>query len=141
MISLIHCIQTLFNVDSFMRIGKPKRTQRAVLWAATGVDRQGVSILAQGIELFVRWESGNRTTRKNIGTVDMKLFVDRKIPLGSVMWLGKLADLPDPNSVPAFDGVELFEVIEYQFFPYLKGRDMVQNVLLMRKDAQIPNPA
>lgn len=123
-----------------MRLGIPKRTQRAVLWAKTGVDRQGIPVLAQPIELFVRWESGNRTTRKQIGTVDIKVLVDRKIVEGSVMWLGKLADLPDPNLVPDFPGVEVYEVIEYQLFPHLNGRGLVQNVLLMRKDSQIPTP-
>lgn len=119
---------------------RAKRHQRAVLWEMIGVDRQGVPILADPVEIRVRWESGNRTTRRQTGTVDVKTFVGRKIAEGSVMWLGSLASLPNPDITSEFGSVETYQVIEYQEYPSIKGRTPTRNALLMRRSSQVPNP-
>lgn len=76
------------------------RKQKAVLWAWTGVDEYGEPTVDRDapIEIDVRWTEGRTEDKDADGNTiayDAQAVVDRDIRVGSIMWLGKLADFAD----------------------------------------------
>lgn len=105
--------------------------QKAVLWAYLGTDRYGqpkVQATAQATEIDCRWEQKVQERVNAEGTTigyPITAFVDREIEVGSVMWKGEKANLPDPL-------VDLYEVVAYDEVPDIKGRNPVRTVVLDR---------
>lgn len=114
------------------------RNQLAVLWPATAVDNFGNPVLGAREQIRVRWETGERATKEQTGTVDAIVYVGKVIPKGSILWLGKLADVPSPNVTTEFGAVLLYSVISYNEVPAVKGSGKTQWVEAMRSSSQIP---
>jgi len=121
-----------------MTLETSSRLQKAVYWEASGVDNHGCPKLKAPIEVDVRWEQVARTVLhddsfnlSNPGkmvAIVAEVIVDRKMPQGSVLWLGELADLVGTGSSIQ----DLCEVCFYEEVPDLKGRNIRRSVTLMR---------
>ena len=110
------------------------RKQKAVLWAATGVDDYGEHKVSAAVEIRVRWEEKRRegvNPNGNTIAVEATVVVDRVIAIGSIMWLGKKADLADPP-------VNLKQVMGRGEIPDTKGRKTRRTVLLVRHSNELP---
>lgn len=102
----------------------------AVIWPFTGRSTSdGSEVLDSPREIRVREERNRRNsvaadaTRK---TVDATLYVAEEVVLGSQVWIGRLADLPDPL-------VDLLVVVGYDRVPDLKNNKVRRTILLSRK--------
>jgi hypothetical protein len=119
------------------KIETQDRYQKAVLWQSSGYDDYGKYLRLAPIELSVRWEEGRRQSSSPEDTViaiDATVFVDREIPIGSIMWKGKQKDLPaSPTG--------LKEVVSYKEVPDIKGRVSQRSVSLARYNEQLPDLA
>lgn len=110
-------------------------TEKAVLWVRTTFDEAGEPVVAEPIEIDVRWEADRREI---IGPNDTPIavtavvMVDRNIPEGSMMWLGELADLP----AEVTEGIQ--EVVAYSEVPDVKGREFQRTVMLAKYKGQLP---
>ena len=112
------------------------RRQKAVLWAAVedSFDDYGKHKVSAAIEVKVRWEEKKQESVDAMGNtiaLDAFVVVDRVIAVGSIMWLGKKADLATPP-------VNLKEVAEYREVPDIKGRKSGRVVLLVRYSNELP---
>jgi|TARA_R110002110_G_scaffold145775_7_gene335373 hypothetical protein len=115
---------------------KKRRHQYAVYWAATGVDDYGEQTVSAPIELKVRWESEEQETTSADGQLVLTtevVWVDRVISSGSILWFGKLIDLPSP-----LGGVDLLKVSAYIEKPDTKGRNPEQTIRLVRYSQTLP---
>jgi len=108
--------------------------QRAVLWTPNGVNRFGENTLAAPVEIRCRWEetTGERIDPqsgaiKSTGSIK----VDRVIPVDSILWLGKLVDVPS-------DPKDLRQVISFNQIPDIKGRISERSVTVMRLSTALP---
>lgn len=134
------------------------RTQYAVLWPATGnYDAYGQPTIGSPVEIKVRWVSGESRAMDKQGNnivLDGKAVVNRDIPLGSLMWEGRIRDLRtpeglmfdpilfdpsfyDPGDLPGTLGVDIdvSKVMEVKTFnpsKDIKGRATYREVGLMR---------
>ncbi len=110
--------------------------QKAVLWNATGFDRNGEPTIesATGDEIDVRWETGQREAidpNGNVIAVDEVVVVDRAITIGSVLFKGPEDDLASPP-------VSLKQVVTYSETPDIKGRKFRRVVGLIRYSNELP---
>lgn len=111
--------------------------QKAVLWTAHGDDRYGTFKIDLPVEINVRWEKG---TRENLNpttsavAVTGRVFVDRAIPLKSILWLGKLVDLPSPKR-------DLVQVVDYSEIPDVKNRHARREVSVIAYNETLPTHA
>ena len=117
------------------------RKQKAAYWeaytAANQLDNYGQRNVKSPVELKVRWVEGQREmldAQGNSIAVDATAVVDRVIPLGSILWLGALADVPNPIT-------QLHEVISRENTPDIKGRNMRRTVGLKRFRDALPTIA
>lgn len=114
------------------------RFQKAVLWAANGVDNNGQVKVDAAVELDVRWETGKSATAASdlSGTIAFEevAVVDRVIPVNSIMWLGSIDDIADPP-------VNLRKVVEYGEIPDIKGREVRRVVGLNKDSNELPTLA
>lgn len=107
------------------------RRQKAVAWYATGAsDAYGQpTVSAVGVELDVRWNdkaSEALDPRGNTVRVDATVVTAVDIPIGSRMWLGKLADFD------AAAANRIMQVLTNNATPDLKARVYRRTVGLMR---------
>jgi hypothetical protein len=101
-------------------------TQNAVLWRANGVDSFGEHRVEAPVNIPVRWIKGKREnvdTSQTSEVVTDKVIVDRVIPLGSIMWLGKLEEFPYPLE-------DIRSVVDFRETPDIKNREMRRVVML-----------
>lgn len=108
------------------------RRQKAVLWPWSGYDSYAEPLRGEPVEIDVRWLNKSREVPGPQGspiTVDATAVVDREIVVGSLMWLGELADWYGTGS--AGDDTALMEVVAYGEVPDLKGRDIRRTVGLV----------
>ncbi len=108
--------------------------QKAVLYTLSRYDADGDVVLSNPVELSVRKELGSPLAINPIGATiefDVALWVDQEITLGSVVWLGALADLP---GVPT----NLKEVVDYREMPDIKGRNFERIILLNAWNNTLP---
>lgn len=117
------------------------RKQDAVLWAYSGVDNHGDTIVsATPVALKVRSEKSSSEVLNPNSTVviaNHTVFVDREIAEGSIIWFGKLSDVPDDTN----DLTDLHQVIDYSETPDIKGRHFTREVLLMKYSDRLPQTA
>lgn len=107
--------------------------QTAVMWAALDDDRYGDATVDDPMEVDVRWNTVHRqTTDANGNTVllDAEVVVDRRIPVGSLMALGTLADWPGTDL--NVEDNELMEVVVYEETPDIKNAETFRSVGLKR---------
>ncbi len=100
------------------------RTVSAVWWIKNSVDRYGEETYQTPIEIKVRWiDNRKRVSGQNTNSVgyDISLVADRDLVAESVIWKGKLVDLPNPQ-----DGVivinDLMRIESSKQTQDLKGR-------------------
>lgn len=102
--------------------------QDAVLWAVNGADARGNPTVSAAIALKVRWEDETREAVDEngapIATV-ATVVVDRVVNVGSILWKGKLANVPSPT-------VDLFRVVTRRDTPDLKNRNVRRVLGLMK---------
>lgn len=118
-----------------MGIETASLNQKAVLWQRTSFDRNGEPRVSAPVEIKARWEEGllesideEATPIAINGTVD----VDRDIKSGSIMWLGKLRDLPSPVT----EG--LVQVVGFEKIPDIKGRVFARSVTVKKWRNKLP---
>jgi len=114
--------------------------QLAVYWTANGYDDYGEPKIDAAVEISTRWEIGNFEAldpQGNTISVDALVVVDREIPIGSILWLGDLADLPaDPANY-----VDLRQVVSTSYVPDVKNRATRRTVGVIRHNNEIPTTA
>lgn len=109
--------------------------QKAVLWAATGYDDYGEPTIgsATGTEIDVRWiDEQSEVSDPKGGTIASiaTVIVDQDIAVGSVMWLGELA-----NYVAS--AVKM-QVVDAQKIPDVKGRVFRRVLRLTKLSKELP---
>src|SRR5438046_3060213 len=105
----------------------------AVLWAITGRDEYNNATLAAPVEIAANWQK----TRRQVVTVDGSTVaveavveVDQEIEPGSVVWEGRLEDIPGTALVPESG---LYEVVTCPVTNDVRGRATYTKVTLMRR--------
>lgn len=96
--------------------------QVAVLWEYESQTRKGETKVSSPVEVDVRWITGSRQVTNSQGrpiSVDAQAVVDRDMTVGSILWLGSLADY---HRDPA-DEQRLMEVASFRNVPDLKNRE------------------
>lgn len=119
------------------RLVSRRRHQKAVLWAANGFDNYGEPKVHGPVEIAVRWEEEGQEALDAQGNniaIDASVVVDREIPVGSIMWLGRLRDVADPP-------VNLNQVVSFNKIPDVKGRTFRRTALLIRYSDALPSLA
>ena len=92
--------------------------QKAVLWLIEGTDTYGQTKVGLPNEVSVRWEKGlvlSLLPTSAAEQVEATVYTDQVIPVGSIMWEGKLDDMPDPL-------VDLRKVEHVKQIPDIKNR-------------------
>lgn len=110
------------------------RHQKAVLWELAGPDVHNEPTVYNPEEISVRWEETRRESRDALGNtiiIDAAVMVAQEIPVGSIMWLGALADLPVTPT-------NLKQVVGYDDTPDIKNRVSQRNVMLMKFNDTLP---
>src|SRR5438105_1409755 len=103
-------------------------------------DAYGQPTLGPPIELSVRWNDKQTEmldAKGNTIAVDATVVVDRFIPVGSAMWLGRLTDLPGPVGEPEPERGAMW-VRSYNATSDLKGRATFYTVGLVRSRDKLP---
>lgn len=113
------------------------RHQKAVLWKRISEDRYGIPTIQAAQEITVRWENmkGELLNDKNqvIG-FDATIHTVESIPVGSLVWEGKLSTLPDDTT--SLTG--LMQVIFCQDAYDIKGRALRREYKLKRFTERLP---
>ena len=114
-------------------------SEYAVVWRCVGLDGYSKAVLAfPPVEIACRWKSGSKATRPQVGTEDLLMAVSEAVPKQSVVWIGRLADLPNVVSDPDFPDVDLFTVIDDPESPDVRGVETRRNLILQRYRCKIP---
>lgn len=115
------------------------RFQKALYWAKSTYDNYGQPVLEEtAAELDVRWENVNKDVLDSQGntiSADAVVVVDRDIEVGSVMWLGCLADVEGTSLIPES---QLREVVSFSSVPDIKGRYYRRVAYLKRLHDTLP---
>jgi len=112
------------------------RNQKAVLWLwdGTSVDDYGKAKPAVAIEISVRWEEVNKEVTDSEGLtigIASQVVVDRDIPIGSLLWLGAIADIASPP-------VNIRQVVMVNKAQNFNGREIRRTVLLKKYSDSLP---
>lgn len=111
------------------------RPHYAVLWTLVRYDRFGAPVVVtnpEAIELRVRWNDVFKQIvdpKGNIITIDAQVVVAVDIPVGSVMWKGRLDDVINSSTLPT----NYRAVIGFNGTSDLKGRETFREVFLSRQ--------
>ncbi len=107
-------------------IERQSLNQTAVVWDFDSYGADGALQVSAAREIDVRWEATLLSANRPLGGGDPRTvtaFVGEEIITGSLMWLGKLADLPATPS-------GLYVVRTYEGVPDEKGRLVQRTVTL-----------
>lgn len=118
------------------------RFQTAVYWPAGGYDDYGQPLRQDPVELQVRWEKDQREytdPEGNLHMLEATVHVDRRIGIGSKMWLGSLSEWLGTGSGDS--DTELMEVRVYDEIPDVKNRGIYREVGLAFYRASLPGTA
>lgn len=114
------------------------RKQYAVLWMFVRFDNHGDLVVEQPVELKVRWEPTYKMGVDAKGepiAITADVAVDRPITIGSIMWRGRINDIPGTAYTPTSD---LMKVIGFDEVPDVKGRTFRRGVSLARFSDSLP---
>lgn len=110
------------------------RHEKAVLWRFAGMDRESKPLVYDPVEIDVRWEETREDVLNPLSgqmvTKSANVVVDQEIALGSIMWLGELADVPATG--------DFRQVIEYKQTPNYDNTLVRRTVGLMRFRNTLP---
>lgn len=114
------------------------RFQKVLLWTRISEDRYGIPTLNPVQEILARWENkkGEMLDDKNqVVGIDARVHVVIALPIGSLMWEGKLSDFPsDTTSI-----TNLMQVIACEDAKDIKGRQIRREYGLKRFTQKLPN--
>lgn len=108
--------------------------QKAVYWAFASYDKNGDPKVSSPAELDVHWEDGKTQTVAEDGETRLAnatVILGQAVTVGSIMWQGAQADLPSPIT-------PLYEVINYEAIPDIKGRYTQHTAILQRYAGTLP---
>lgn len=111
----------------------------AVLWEITGRDKFAQPILDNPIQIRCRWIDTKKEAvdaQGNTVAIDAQVYIAIDIPIGSMMWKGKLTELLGTDLIPPRDAMQ---VISFPKTPDLKGRNYRRMVSLMRFGNTLPS--
>lgn len=100
--------------------------QIAVLWELDSYDTYGKPTVHDPIEIPCRWVDVSEHSKRNVTTsesLDSKVSVDRAVPLGSIMWLGRLSDWTGVRPNPDEDN-SVMVVSKYNYTPDIRAREI-----------------
>ena len=114
--------------------GYQGRTQFAVYWARVGSDRFGQPTVSDvALEVMVRWDGQTRTV---FGPNGDPITLDATIggwtfdpAIGSMVWPGRLDDLPGTGQRPTTD---LFRIVGVNVTPDVRGRSQYREANAVR---------
>lgn len=109
------------------------RRQTAVVWLTPiggSFNAYGESQIGEASEILVRWEDEKSEVGKKA-----TVYVSQEIPEGSVMWKGRLNQLPASPEKPK----NLMQVVQYNEIPDVKGRSIQRVVRLVLLGSQLPS--
>lgn len=112
--------------------------QKALLWAANGVNDYGQYKVDAKVEIDVRWQEERRQGINAQGdpiAIEATVVVDREIAVGSVMWQGSEEDLV--TNPPT----GLKQVLSYRKIPDIKSRSFRRVVILGKLSDTLPDLA
>ncbi len=120
------------------------RPHYAVYWPFMRYDRFGQPVVVtnpNAIELRVRWNDVFKQIvdpKGNIISIDAQIVVDRDIPVGSVLWRGRLTDVVESGVGGIGLPTDYRAVIGFNGTSDLKGRDTFREVFASRQsDTQV----
>ena len=114
------------------------RIHDAVLWTGVEDDRYNEKRRGQPVPLKVRWKQTVREGTDRNGNpvvLEAQVKVDREIPIGALMWKGKLEKFDDATAD------NIMEVVFYNEDSDLKGRHTARSVDLKRFMEDLPPEA
>jgi hypothetical protein len=106
----------------------------AVLWAASTVGGYGRSGVSAPVEMRVRWEDSRQQSTDPQNVVEARpatVYVDRDVDVNSILWHGRLQDLPATLT-------ELYKVTGSDFTPDIKNRVTQRTITLTRHSDTLP---
>jgi hypothetical protein len=106
----------------------------AVLWEVLDYDNYAVVKVAEPVEILVRWvdtETDSNDAEGNKLTISAEVSAKQVIPVQSVMWHGRLADVPDPPT-------NLLQVKMAKDTPDVKGRNRRYTFSLTKYKDKLP---
>jgi len=109
----------------------------AVLWETSSTDGYGRFKLSAPVEIRVRWEgttSESTDPQNTVQAVPTEVFVDREIPIDSILWHGRLRDIPTAPT-------NLMKVTGSDATPDIKNRFTQRTVELTRYGNLLPELA
>lgn len=111
----------------------------AVLWRRTGQNRFGKPIIAVPSQIRCRWIESTQEkvdAQGNTITISGQVYVNTDIPIGSLMWKGKLLDLLGTDQHPSGN---VMQVISFSSTPDLKGRNHRKMATIARYMDTLPD--
>lgn len=118
------------------------RHQKAVIWPALGYDTDGRVKVGAPEEITVRWVTHRGEATDGLGhtiSLDARVVVNQEVRVGSVMWLGCLADWVGTGS--GGDDSELHRVVRFNHTKDIKGRAIRRTCDLRRESDSLPPSA
>lgn len=114
-------------------------TQTAVAWLAAPPDSRGINQVHTPIEIKCRLTKGNRRTHDALSQrveLSGSMDVDRTLPIGTLLWMGRITDLPSPE-VTVIEG--LMQVESFNEIADVKGRHTRKSVDLSAYSETLPS--
>jgi len=93
--------------------------QKAVLWVFDSYDSNGEPKVSEPVEISCRWEEVSSQFMDSTSSpiaISSEIWTDQVIAKGSMLWKGKLIDLPAPADA-------IVEVVGFDVIPDIKGRN------------------
>ena len=115
-------------------------SQHLVIWYPSGVDEDNEVTLVSPIGLKCRWIDVVQEIADpygNLVKIEAELRVDRELPTRAIVWKGKLANLPSPNS----SITDLYEVCFRKTGPSICSKFFRRSVYLKRFSNSLPELA
>lgn len=110
------------------------RLQEAVLWEANGYDDHGNPTVASPVAVMLRCNLGRTQSFDSKGNpiaIDGEAIIDRESVVGSILWLGSIADVPTTPT-------GLLRVVGYKAVPDIKNRKVQRTASLVRHSDKLP---
>lgn len=116
-------------------IGYSGLTEKATVWPVlSGITDDGSDRVGRKYEIDTRWEKGRAHGARQFQTNQQatgRVFVDRELPVGSILWRGKVKDATvEPSG--------LYIVTSYYETNDVKGRDTRRVVTIAKYKNKLP---